>query len=245
MTPASRERSQVWTRLLLLSALAWVLLAVEPNVIRMPAHNSVAMPMPMAMAPVSFTSLALGWTLMLTAMMLPLLIAPVRHLRDRSFTHRRARAIALFLTSYGAIWMAAGVLLLAPTLAVRHIISGSWMPLALVALIAVVWQFSPIKQRCLNRNHAHTELAAFGWPADLDALRFGWKHGVWCFGSCWALMLLPMLISPGHIAVMAAVTLWLFAERLERPAPPQWRWHGPDKALRIVIAQVETRLQRG
>jgi len=118
------------------------------------------------------------------------------------------------------------------------------MPLALVALIAVIWQSSPIKQRCLNRNHAHTELAAFGWAADLDALRFGWRHGVWCFGSCWALMLLPMLISRGHIAAMAAVTLWLFAERLERPTPPQWRWHGPDKALRIVIAQIQARLQR-
>jgi predicted metal-binding membrane protein len=241
MTSARRERLQVSRPLLLLSALAWVLLAAEPNIIRMPAH-SVAMPMPMP--PVSFTSLALGWQLMLTAMMLPLLIAPVRHLRDRSFTHRRARAIALFLTSYGAIWMAAGVLLLTFTLTVRQIVPGSWMPLALVALIAVIWQSSPIKQRCLNRNHAHTELAAFGWAADLDALRFGWRHGVWCFGSCWALMLLLMLISRGHIAAMAAVTLWLFAERLERPTPPQWRWHGPDKALRIVIAQIQARLQR-
>jgi len=88
MTSARRERLQVSRPLLLLSALAWVLLAAEPNIIRMPAH-SVAMPMPMP--PVSFTSLALGWQLMLTAMMLPLLIAPVRHLRDRSFTHRRAR----------------------------------------------------------------------------------------------------------------------------------------------------------
>ena len=141
--------------------------------------------------------------------------------------------------------VAAGGVLLAIELAVKLLAAQSYLPVGGVVLIASVWQVSPIKQRCLNRCHAHTELAAFGAAADLDALRFGLAHGVWCVGSCWALMLLPLVVSGGHIAVMAGVSLWLAAERLERPMPPRWEWRGPNKAARILVAQAQMRLQRG
>jgi predicted metal-binding membrane protein len=187
--------------------------------------------------------LALGWALMLVAMMAPLLTAPVRHVRDRSFARRRARAVALFVAGYGAIWSAAGAALLTVALAGRRSAPESSVPVALATLIALVWQFSPAKQSCLNRCHAHAELAAFAPAADLGALRFGLTHGIWCVGSCWALMLLPLLVSRGHLAAMAAVTLWILAERLERPMPPGWRWRGPGKAVRLVVAQSRLRLR--
>jgi predicted metal-binding membrane protein len=176
-------------------------------------------------------------------MMAPLLIAPVRHVRDRSFSRRRARAIVLFAAGYAAIWMAAGVMLVELAAAVRLVVSNSSVPVALAAVIALVWQFSPLKQRCLNRCHAHPELAAFDRAADVDALRFGLMHGVWCVGSCWAPMLLPLLVSRGHVAAMAAVALWLFAERLDSPMPLGWRLRGPGKAARIAVAQTRMRLQ--
>jgi predicted metal-binding membrane protein len=247
MISDTRERLQIW--LLLLSAVAWILLAVEPRGMAHAAMCSMAMPVS---APSSLNRLladsppallATEWALMLTAMMVPLLMAPVRHVRESSFTSRRVRAIALFVTGYGAIWMAAGVLLVSLTLAVRLVVPGLWMPLALVAVVAIMWQSSPTKQRCLNRNHAHSELAAFGWAADFDALRFGLTHGVWCFGSCWALMLLPLLVPRGQLAAMAAVALWLLGERLDRPMPPRWGWRGPSKAARIVVAQTRMWLQ--
>ena len=133
-------------------------------------------------------------------------------------------------------------MLLALALAVRLAAPESSVPVALMTTIALIWQFSPIKQRCLNRCHAHAELAAFGPAADIGALRFGLTHGVWCAGSCWALMLLPLLVSRGHVAAMAAVSLWLFSERLDRPMAPRWRLRGPGKAGRIAVAQVRMRL---
>ena len=135
-------------------------------------------------------SLAVGWALMLTAMMVPLLVAPVRHVRDRSFAWRRARAIALFVAGYGAMWMTAGALLLSLALAVGSIGYESSLVAALMAGVALVWQCSPAKQRCLNRGRAHPALAAAGRAADIDVLRFGVTHGCWCIGSCWALMML-------------------------------------------------------
>jgi predicted metal-binding membrane protein len=181
---------------------------------------------------------------MVAAMMLPLLSAPVRHVRARSFTQRRARAITLFITGYAMIWMAAGVILLALLVVIQLIPLESPLLVASVALIALIWQFSPLKQRCLNHGHAHPELAAFGAAGDTDALGFGFTHGTWCVGSYWALMLLPLLISHGHIVVMAAVALWLAAERLDKPLTPRWRWRGPGKAARIAIAQTRIRMQR-
>jgi predicted metal-binding membrane protein len=252
MTPAARQRSQVRAPVLFISAAAWILLVVEPGGAALSAHCSPAM-LGVMPSPASLdlllkfnppASLAAGWALMLAAMMAPVLIAPVRHVRDRSFSHRRARAIALFVAGYASVWMAAGVMLLALALAARLVAPESSVPVALAAMIALVWQFSPFKQRCLNRCHAHSELAAFGPAADIEALRFGLSHGVWCVGSCWALMLLPLLVSRGHVAAMAAVTLWLFAERLDRPMPPRWRLRAPDKAARIVFAQARMRLQR-
>lgn len=180
---------------------------------------------------------------MLVAMMSPVLIPPVRHIRLRSFTHRRARSIVLFVTGYAAIWMALGGVLLGIELAVASFAPQSYLPAAATILVALVWQFSPIKQRCLNRCHAHRELAAFGAAADFDALRFGMTHGIWCAGSCWALMLFPMLLLRGHMVVMATVAVVIFSERVELPGPPCWRWRGPSRVVRIMRAQARMLLQ--
>jgi predicted metal-binding membrane protein len=250
MTSAARERSQVRTPILLISAAAWILLVIEPSGLMLPDHcpvpmlkeavPSVSLNILLALNP--YVSLMAGWSLMLAAMMVPLLTAPVRHVRDRSFAQRRVFAIALFAIGYATIWMTAGVMLLALAMLVKLFDSATALPLTL--LIALVWQFSPFKQRCLNRCHAQPELAAFGRAANDDAMRFGLIHGFWCVGSCWALMLLPLFLSREHVAAMATVALWLLAERLDAPIPPRWRWRGPSKAVSLAVAQARMHLQR-
>ncbi|HKS30621.1 MAG TPA: DUF2182 domain-containing protein [Pyrinomonadaceae bacterium] len=189
------------------------------------------------------SSLAAGWALMLVAMMSPTLITPLRHVRTRSLKRRRPRSVTLFVVGYAASWMAAGGVLMAVMLMLSLLAPQSYLPAVGAGIIAFVWQCSPIKQRCLNRGHNHSELAAFGSAADLDALRFGITHGVWCVGSCWALMLLPMLLQQGHFAAMAVVTFMMTSERLERPGPPSWRLRFPGKLMRIVVARTRIRLQ--
>src|SRR3546814_20852665 len=71
-------------------------------------------------------------------------------------------------------------------LGVNLLMPMSYIPALVVGIIALVWQFSPVKQRCLNRGHDHRPLAAFGWRAHRDALLFGSVHGIWCVGSGWA-----------------------------------------------------------
>jgi predicted metal-binding membrane protein len=234
--------------ILLVSATAWVMLLVNPGSIMTLAHCPVtdsgasraSFQMLLAMNPLS--SLAAGWAVMLVAMMSPTLIAPIGHILERSFKRRRARSITLFVFGYAAIWMTAGSVLLAAKLVLSLVAPQSYLPAAVVGLIAFVWQCSPIKQRCLNRGHNHSELAAFGIAADLDALRFGISHGGWCVGSCWALMLFPMLLSDGHFAAMAAATFLMISERLEQPSPLSWRLRVRGKLMRILVAQTRIRL---
>lgn len=243
MADETRELARVRNSMLVVSAVAWILLVIETHDMSMAASPaaaaSAAMP---AMNSPAF--LAVDWVLMLIAMMAPVLIQPVRHVRLRTFKHRRARSVGLFIAGYAALWVMLGGAPLAIERAVKLPAPPWYVTMGTVAAIALLWQFSPIKQRCLNRCHAHTELAAFGAAADFGALRFGMTHGAWCAGSCWALMLVPMVMLRGHIFAMAGAAVLIFSERLELPRPPSWRCRGFGKVLRILVAQSKLRWHR-
>lgn len=223
--------------------MAWVMLAVGGSVFPLPAicsaESEAGLPLSvsfdLARISDSFAQLALGWALMVVAMMLPLALLPLRHIRERSFARRRARSMLLFVSGFVAVWMMVGVFLQMTAWLLPWVVP----PLAgvgLAAALALVWQVSPAKQWCLNRCHRRPPLAAFGLAADLDALRFGVKNGAACAGACWALMLPMLLIGQGQLVAMVVVALFGFAESLENPARPAWRWRGGGKALRILAA---------
>lgn len=231
-----------------ISLVAWSLLALYWSEVTLPGFCSPGLRMPLsdsfnlAFVFNSPAQLASGWLLMLAAMTPPLIVAPLRHVRERSFVRRRTRAMFLFVIGYGAVWMIAGIGLQVMALAVQLAASDTLMGLALSAAAAMLWQISPAKQWCLNRCHRRPQLAAFGAPADRAAFDFGLTHGASCAGACWALMLLPLFVGQGHVLTMLAVMLFAFAERLESAAPLAWRWRGPGKALRIIAAQARMHL---
>jgi predicted metal-binding membrane protein len=232
------------------SLVAWSLLALDGSGFTLPALCSagtlrgvpLSVSFDLALLFNSPSQLAAGWALMVAAMMAPLIVAPLQHVRDRSFARRRARAMLLFVVGYLAVWMITGVGLQAMALAARWVAPEPLLCFGLAAAAATLWQVSPAKQWCLNRCHRQPHFAAFGAAADCDAFDFGLTNGASCVGACWALMLLPLLTGHGHVFAMIAVTLFVFAERLESPASLAWRWRGPGKALRIIFVQARMRL---
>ena len=238
------SRVEWWLPLLVaIILLAWALLAFGSG-FSLPAFCSaeawstvpLSVSLDLALLLNSPGQLALGWALMVVAMMLPLAIAPLWHVRERSFARRRGRATVLFVAGFIAAWMAAGVVLQALALLARWMVPMPPACLGLVVAVALLWQVCPAKQWCLNRCHQRTQLEAFGMAADLDAFRFGARNGAACAGACWALMLPMLTTGPGQLPAMAAVTLFSLAESLEDPAPLAWRWRGAGKAMRIVAA---------
>jgi predicted metal-binding membrane protein len=242
------RRPEAWLVVLGSTCLAaWSVLALDGNEVTLSTFCAAGMPPPrvsfdLALVFGSPSSVASSWALMVAAMMFPVLMAPLRHVRARSFARRRTWAMGLFVAGYAAVWMAAGVGLEAMALAVRSAAPPPFACLSLAAAIALAWQVSPAKQRCLNRCHRRPHLAAFGAAAARDVFDFGLTHGASCAGACWALMLLTLLVGNGHVLSMIAIALFIFAERLENPAPLAWRWRVPAKALRIATAQARMRL---
>jgi predicted metal-binding membrane protein len=217
----------VWLGAFILGA--WVLLAVGGSVVWLPAVCTAdaappSLSVDLALIFNSPLELALSWGLMIAAMMLPLGVAPLWHVRARSFARRRARSTLAFVAGFVAICMAAGVVLQGVALSLRWMTAAPHASVALAIALALAWQVSPAKQWFLNRCHQRPPLAAFGFAADRDAFLFGLRNGAACAGACWALMLPMLLITDGQLAAMIVATLFGLAESLESPARLAWRW---------------------
>jgi predicted metal-binding membrane protein len=247
------RRGELW--LLLMGAtilVAWLLLIFAGGAFSLPAFCSAqgwsAPPLSasfeLALLLNSPGQLATGWALMVIAMMLPLAIAPLWHVRQRSFARRRGRSTALFVAGFVAVWVVAGIVLQTVALLARWMMPQPLACLGLAIAAALLWQVSPAKQWCLNRCHRRPPLAAFGFAADFDAFAFGVRNGAACAGVCWALMLAMLLTAQGQLAAMIIVTLFSLAEAIEDPAPLAWRWRGGAKALRILAAWWPANLNR-
>lgn len=232
-----------------ISMVTWLLLLVNPGHIMTMEHchvsaagpSAASLKMLLQMNP--FSSQLLGWGLMVVAMMLPKLIVPVQSIYLQSLRRYRLICSLLFVTGYLAVWMAAGVIMVGIIIGLNLLMPGSYIPGLGVLTIAVVWQFSPVKQKFLNLSHDHYVLRAFGWAAYCDSLEFGVKHGLWCVGSGWALMLFPMLLPQGHNLAMIIVTYIMIAEHLEHPAAKVWRIRVPLKLLKYTLARTQMKLE--
>ena len=93
--------------------------------------------------------------------------------------------------------------------------SVAWAPLVLGATLTLagLYQFTPLKQRCLR--HCRSPLAFLRRHWRQGALVMGISHGLFCLGCCWALFSV-MVAAAGtmSIAWMVVMTLVVFAEKV-------------------------------
>lgn len=225
--PAGLRRGALpW--LLAIAAAGLILSASLADSVRLPAlcgSLSLAAIGHQALLEVSITSpglLAASWLVMLVAMMPPVLVQPVMHIRHRSPARRRWRALGLFAAGYAGIWMAAGLLLVPAGVLLRIVAPAAAAPVAAL-LLALAWSGSPAGQAARNRCHRLYRIAPFGRPADRDALRHGLLTGTFCAAACWPWMLLPMVVDGWHMAAMIVVAMILIAERAAPGARVAWR----------------------
>jgi predicted metal-binding membrane protein len=174
-------------------------------------------------APAGASPLSLAsWLAMLLAMMAPLLVQPIDHIWTRSFKKVRWRRVGLFALAYALVWTTGGGLLASAATYLAGLVPVGYSAVAAVAL-AMAWQTTAAKQICLNRCHALPTLPAFGHAADREAITFGLRSGCWCFGSCWALMLVPMCVGGAHVVAMAVTTAVAVGERYAACRPARGR----------------------
>lgn len=170
----------------------------------------------------SISTLAVGWTAMILAMMPLLLAGPAAHVRRCTLPRRRFRAILIFGLSYGMCWIVAGGVLI-PMALLLGLVLGLWTAASLTLATALCWSASPLAQGARNACHRRRRIGAFGPAADLDCVRQGVTTGTACVGTCWPWMLLPALAGDAHLAAMAAVTVVVTTDRFAAPASLCWR----------------------
>lgn len=233
-----------------ISIIFWIILLADPGGImgiehcHMTAGGSSKVSLPMLLQMNPFSDMMLGWILMVLAMMLPKLITPVQYIYAKSFKRRRLKLSLLFVISYTVVWSVMGIMMNIVILGFSLLLPNSFLPALGIGIIALIWQFSPVKQRCLNRGHDHIPIAAFGWRADLDVLKFGMMHGLWCICSGWALMLFPMVLPEGHNLGMIIVTVIMISEHMEHPRLPKWNFDFRVKLVRIIVSRFKIILHR-
>jgi len=174
------------------------------------------------------------WSAMMAAMMVPgtaPMIAAFATINRR----RRERAApyvptAVFLAGYLVVWTgfsllatAAQYLLQKAELLTTMMQSASYAWSAVLFLAAGLYQFSPLKERCLAYCRSPDGFILSEWrDGAVGALVMGVRHGLFCLGCCAALMLLLFAVAVMDLRWVAALTALVTAEKL-LPGARFWR----------------------
>jgi predicted metal-binding membrane protein len=221
-----RERVVILLALTGVTALSWLYLLQLGR--GMPEMAGMAMPMSPHWTPAAFTLTFAMWAVMMVGMMLP--SAAPMILTFAALHRRKAEAVErlvpmlLFASGYLLVWCGFSLFatllqwaldrltLLSPMLTTTDALLGGAL-----FLLAGVYQLTPLKQACLR--HCRSPFAFLfnrwrdGWNG---ALRMGIEHGAYCLGCCWLLMALLFVVGVMNLLWVAAITLFVFGEKLLR-----------------------------
>ena len=166
------------------------------------------------------------WLLMMAAMMLPAM-APVMSVYagisvKEDTGVRLALRISLFTVSYFLLWaifsVTAAIIQMALRSSDMFTMGGTVAtPLmaGILALIAGLYQFTPIKDACLKHcRHPLHYLLQHWKPGLAGAFPVGARHGLYCFGCCVAFMGLMFIFGAMNIWWMAVIAAYFLAEKI-------------------------------
>lgn len=227
-----RDRYAVMAALVLLTALAWAYVLwlagrAMPDMVMGMDMGAVAP----QMRPWSLTDLLFSfamWAVMMAGMMLPS-VAPVILLyvlvgRQAEAMHKPLAATGWFMGGYLLAWSGFSLLicllqaalvqaaLLTPKLASTNDLLGG----AILAA-AGLYQWSPLKEKCLANCRAPLFFiqrhGGFKRQA-LPAAGLGLRHGLYCIGCCWALMLLLFVGGVMNLVWIASIAALVLLEKV-------------------------------
>jgi predicted metal-binding membrane protein len=177
--------------------------------------------------------LFLMWAEMMVAMMLPsatpMILTFAKVQRNRREQQQPFIATGTFVAGYLAVWtgfsaLAAlmqwvlhGKALLSPMMVTTSPLLGGALLIA-----AGVFQWTPIKNSCLSGCSTLSFLLTRWREGSWGAFAMGLKHGVYCTGCCWFLMLLLFVAGVMNIWWIAIITMLVLIEK----AVPRGLWLG-------------------
>jgi predicted metal-binding membrane protein len=160
--------------------------------------------------PVALALFACAWQAMIVAMMLPSSLPLMR-----LFGAIAARGLrAIFYGGYALVWTAFGLAAFLFDVGVHATVDSwpwlsrnDWLIGGSLLVAAGAFQFTPLKYACLDRCRAPGAfLLRYYERGARGALRLGLRHGAYCLGCCWALMLVMFAAGVASLVWMALLT---------------------------------------
>ena len=164
------------------------------------------------------------WAVMMAGMMLPTAL-PMTLVYTAAIPRRGAAPLlhsSIFTAGYLATWSGFAIaavavqwLLLrfdvfAPEMMVTSTLLGG-----LFFVGAGLYEWSPLKNRCLALCQSPLGFLIAHWrPGIAGALRMGARHGIYCLGCCWALMLLLFVGGVMNLFWVAALSALVLLQKL-------------------------------
>lgn len=183
-----------------------------------------------------FAVMVVMWFLMAVAMMLPSAAPMLKTYCEIADTAAKKGEPAVHPTvlvaGYLAVWLAAAIAFAALDLLLGALVVSG--PLALAspylaaALLAIagLYQFSALKEACLKKCRMPFPILFSRWSTRSSAIfRLGIDEGIWCFGCCWALMLVMFAVGVMNLFWMVLLALFALVEK-QLPGPAVGRVAG-------------------
>ena len=173
-----------------------------------------------------FLMIFLMWAVMMVGMMLPT-AAPTILIFARA-TRQNPGSVSpvlrsyLFALGYLLAWTAFSLGATLLQWGVENVLPQSPMAASLgpmlggvVLMLAGVYQWTPLKDSCLRNCRGPLDFLTRHWRRSLPgALWMGIRHGLYCVGCCWVLMLLLFVGGVMNLLWIAAITAFVLFEKL-------------------------------
>jgi len=231
-----RDRLVVLAALAALAALCWAYLIwlsasapMDPRMNDSTDGSMVSMSPELAgWSPLHFVTMLLMWSVMMVGMMTPsaapMILVYARVARYASVQGRPFAPSAWFALGYFLAWTGFAILAtllqwrLEATLLLSPMMAGAGSLLGgALLIVAGLYQWTPQKQACLSQCQSPFAFIQRhgGFRQERSAaLRLGLRHGGYCVGCCWALMILLFVAGVMNLLWIAAIGALVLAEKL-------------------------------
>jgi predicted metal-binding membrane protein len=233
----NRDRWVVLAGLAALTLLAWAYMVKEAREFSLSgicqcAGMKMSGPDLHPWSAVSLLALGFMWVEMMVAMMLPsatpMILVFAQLNRQHRENHKPYVSTAVFVLGYlvawagfsavaaAAQWGLHGAALISPKMVTQSRTLGATLLIA-----AGLFQWTPLKNACLKHCRSPLNFLLNDWrDGRRGALIMGLRHGSYCIGCCWLLMVLLFVAGVMNLWWIGLLTLFVLAEKV---APPAWR----------------------
>jgi predicted metal-binding membrane protein len=218
-----RDRAIVAAGLIGITLIGWAYLYHDASTMHC---ERMAMPNTAPWNAGEFGLMFIMWTIMMVAMMIPsaspMLLSFAAVNRRRLERDAPYVSTSVFLLGYLLVWtlfsLAATVMqgwLQAGALVSSAMVSTSSVFAGALLVTAGVFQWTPLKRRCLTHCHAPLSFLTAHWrEGRTGALVMGVHHGLYCVGCCWAVMLLLFVAGVMNLFWVATIAAFVLLEKL-------------------------------